>query len=461
MSVMAIEKHPLYSRVRDFITSRHLLDGIEHLDIALSGGADSVCLVAILSAMKSACTLRAHHIRHHLRNNDGVDAEVARSVCEKLGIEFIQTELDWSDNGIPQANVEEEARKKRYSAFFQVLEDKSVSGIALAHHGDENLETAIWRLGRGCGLEGFGMSPIAERNGIRLIRPLLMVSKAEIYEFLGDIGLEWAEDPTNQSNKYRRNRIRHEILPLLKSESMSDDCLFRSLVQMRNDAESLSSLADSFVKMHPVKNGGWFCSWTDWLMLSESAKAQVLRHAVRDVVPNHCPTSAWIVRTLEMLSQQKQTFRQTEDGVVFAGWSHGGVMVWSESQNISMSEIEIAIPCSDVRIWNFCDLTAFSSMPDVDLKNTTSLFHVDALAVTEKLTIRPAETFCDVRNSIGNIIRLREALRSQGVPDMWRRHWPVLCSGMKPLWVLGGMRTFDAVPAKSGRKALTFSVRWC
>lgn len=454
-----IKAHPLFAHVTSFIRRENLFSGIEYVDAALSGGADSVCLLAVLCAMKKTFQLRAHHIRHGLRCDDGLDAEIARKTAEILGIDFIQTDLTWSKP--PTSNVEETAREHRYKAFFKALEGRPNAGLALAHHGDENLETAVWRLGRGCGLEGFGMDPRKSRSGIALIRPLLTVSKAQIYEFLREIGLEWAEDPSNQSNKYCRNRIRHSVLPALKSEAMSDDCLYRSLIQIRRDSSALESLSESFVSAHPAVCGGWFCPWSAWNMLSRAAQAQVLRHAVRAVMPGTCPSAEFIERTLNMSAQKLQTFRQTEEGLIHAGWSHGGIMMWNAQQSTEYPEIEIELPASDLQIRPFCRLSAWRMTCESAMKNTTSNFFVDASAVSGRLTILPASRFRDVRNSIGNIIRLREALRSQGVPNIWRPIWPVLCNNNQPVWVLGGMRMFEAKHAEPGQPAAAFSIQWC
>ncbi|MBQ9396303.1 MAG: tRNA lysidine(34) synthetase TilS [Proteobacteria bacterium] len=453
-----IKAHPLFAQVTSFIHQEALLSGIEHIDAALSGGADSVCLLAVLGAMEKSFTLRAHHIRHGLRSDDGHDAEIARKVAETLGIAFIQTDLSWPE--LPTSNVEEAARERRYEAFFMALNGHSNAGLALAHHGDENLETAVWRLGRGCGLEGFGMDARKFRNGIALIRPLLTVSKQQIYAFLRDIGLEWAEDPTNEMDKYRRNRIRHNILPALKSEAMSDACLYRSIVQIRRDASALESLSEAFVRAHPVVCGGWFCPWDTWNALSRAAQAQVLRHAARAVQPGTCPSAGFVERALTMMAQKSQKFRQTDEGRIRAGWSHGGIMVWNSQESQEFPEIAIELPVSELQIRPFCSLSAWRMTSETILKNTTTNFFVDASAVSGRLSVLPASRFREVRNSIGNIIRLREALRSQGVPDIWRSIWPVLCNDGQPFWVPGGMRMFEARPAEPGKPAIAFSIQW-
>ena len=134
--------------------------------------------------------------------------------------------------------------------------------------------------------------------------------------------------------------------------------------------------------------------------------------------------------------------------------------MWSNETTDMPQNLTVSIPCSDMPVWNMAKLSVWNSIPQDALKNTTSLLHIRADAIEGKLTIRPACQFRDVQTSNGNLAKLSEALRSQGVPDIWRKNWPVLCDARGPLWVLGGMRTLNAVPAKAGTPAVTFEVRW-
>ena len=135
-------------------------------------------------------------------------------------------------------------------------------------------------------------------------------------------------------------------------------------------------------------------------------------------------------------------------------------MVWNDQSLREFPELELELPVSDLKIRPFCSLSAWRMTSETALKNTPTHFFVDASAVSGRLTILPASRFRDVRNSIGNIIRLREALRSQGVPDIWRSIWPVLCNDGQPIWVPGGMRMFDARPAEPGTPAVAFTIQW-
>ncbi len=426
--------------------------------MALSGGADSACLAAIMS-VEEGVSVRAHHIRHGLREDDGRDAAIARNLAQLLGIEFIQTDLSWPD-GIPSSNVEEQAREARYGALVSALDGKPHAALAVAHHGDENLETAIWRLGRGCGIEGLTLASSRSLGNIRMIRPLLMASKAEIYDFMKEVGLAWAEDPTNQSDAYRRNRIRHEILPQIKAEASSEETLFRSLTAIRHDADALDDLASNFVKSQRMLAGCWFCPWNAWNELGRSSACQILRHAARLVIPGYCPDYNFIVRSADVVSERRQSCRQVENGRLHIGWTHGGVMVWSDDERQENLVLELDVPCSDLDVWHICRLSAWRSLPETPLRNTTSAFHLNAEEMTGKFSIEPASRFSEVRTATGNLCRVREALRRQGIPEHWQKQWPVLCCDGRPIWFFGGMRTLEAKPAQAGQTAISFIVSW-
>ena len=451
-----IREQGIFKRVAQFIASEDLFSGIHHIDVALSGGADSVCLLAILSALGGDFTLRAHHIRHGLRSDDGFDAEVARCVAQKLGIPFIQTDLMWSD-GVPDHDIESRARDARYRALLAAVQDIPSSAIALAHHGDENLETALWRLGRGCGLEGFALAPRRTMGAVELVRPLLTLSKDEIYSFLKQEGLPWAEDPTNPSDHYRRNRIRHHILPQIKAESMDSACLFRSMFLIRRDADALADLADVVAKSQLVRRGDWFCPWAIWELFHRAAKAQILRHGVRYVKSGHCTSDKMIAMALSCIENRVQTKRQVEDGHVHIGWHRGGVSIWTDEIDAfeAMPEILLEIPCQEVQVPPFFTLSAWFSTMESPLRNTTTIFHVNAKCLEEPISLRPASDFKVLYTTRGEARTLREVFASMSIPERWASHWPILCAHDRPLWVLGGMRTQESIPAIPRERALT------
>lgn len=213
----------MWKKVQDHIRENQLLVPGDRVIVALSGGADSVCLLSVLDEIRhqgatgntgiSDLELRAVHVHHGLRGEEADrDAEYVKTLCAQLKIPLVtvyrQVEAYAKEHGL---STEEAGRILRYEAFRQEAERwGGPVKIAVAHHRDDSAETILHHLVRGSGLKG--LSGIRPKQGDR-IRPLLCVSRKEILDYLNAHGLAWCEDSTNDSLDYTRNRIRNEILP--------------------------------------------------------------------------------------------------------------------------------------------------------------------------------------------------------------------------------------------------------
>ena len=186
---------------------------------ALSGGADSVCLLHWLLSLAAERQLRvcAAHFDHRLRGAESErDAAFAARFCESRGVALFSGSGDaaaWAaERGL---GTEEAARELRYAFFEKTAAELPGSRVATAHNADDNAETLLMRLGRGSGLRGLGGIPPV--RGI-YIRPLLQTERSTILRYLRENELEWVEDSTNREDAYTRNRLRHRVLPLLREE---------------------------------------------------------------------------------------------------------------------------------------------------------------------------------------------------------------------------------------------------
>ena len=186
--------------------------------VGFSGGADSLCLLVTLSELseKLSCTVSALHVHHGLRGAGAdADAEFCREFCERNGIPFTLCRVDTKARASSFGESHEEAaRHLRYDALFSEAERTGAARIAVAHHQNDSAETFLFNLVRGSGLRGLsGIPPVRGK----IIRPLLFVSKHEIFQELSARGLSFREDETNDSDDPSRNLIRHYALPALSS----------------------------------------------------------------------------------------------------------------------------------------------------------------------------------------------------------------------------------------------------
>jgi tRNA(Ile)-lysidine synthase len=197
------------------------------LAVGLSGGADSVALVRALAARgkELGLVLHAAHLHHGLRG-DEADGDLAfsRELAAKLGLPFHEARVDTAaearanrKSGKPAETIEEAARRLRYSWFRDLMSKELLHAMATAHTLDDQAETVLAKFLRGAWTEGLaGTAPKLETPEGVIVRPLLAVTRAEIEAYLNTIGQPWREDSSNRHLTFTRNRIRHELLPLLE-----------------------------------------------------------------------------------------------------------------------------------------------------------------------------------------------------------------------------------------------------
>lgn len=180
--------------------------------VAVSGGADSVALLRALHALPVPVVVA--HVNHQLRGADSdADEAFVRALCDSLNVPCWVKRVDVSALAAG-ANLEATAREVRYAFFAEVCAEAGAKWIATAHTADDQAETVLHRLIRGTGLQG--LRGIAAERG-EIVRPLLACSRADVLAHLAEIGQAYRDDASNADTRFTRNRIRHELLPLLRT----------------------------------------------------------------------------------------------------------------------------------------------------------------------------------------------------------------------------------------------------
>ncbi len=213
---------------------------------AVSGGADSMCLLDLLCRLGDVKVVCAH-FDHAIRPDSAEDALFVQRYCGERGIPFVCRREDVPayarEKGL---SLETAARERRYAFLREAAERVSADRIATAHTLSDNAETVLFRLARGTGLRGLTGIP-RERDGV--VRPLLDVSRAEVERYLAARGIPWREDPSNREDGAARNRVRHHVLPALESvHGGAEKNIARSIELLREDEAFLSSLAEDWLR---------------------------------------------------------------------------------------------------------------------------------------------------------------------------------------------------------------------
>jgi tRNA(Ile)-lysidine synthase len=206
----------LLQRVAETIRRYRMLEPRQHIGVAVSGGADSVCLLHLLLELAPEWDLRLSvlHLNHGLRGEESrLDEEFVRALAARLGLAATVRAVDVAAS---PDNLEQAAREARLAFFRELVAGGAVARVAVGHTRNDQAETVLFRFLRGSG--GAGLAGIRPVTGDGMVRPLLEADRSEVEQYLTERGLSWREDSSNASPQFARNRIRHQLLPQLRRE---------------------------------------------------------------------------------------------------------------------------------------------------------------------------------------------------------------------------------------------------
>ncbi len=225
-------------KILKFIAKYRLLSLSKPVLVALSGGADSVALLLVLR--KLGYEVAAAHCNFHLRGEESNrDEEFVRQLCHSTRTPLYVADFDTrKEAALRKESIEMAARRLRYDWFARLRAEKGYERVAVAHHRDDNVETFFLNLVRGTSLRGLaGMRPMRDN----IVRPLLCVSRAEIEDWLKEQHQTFVTDSTNSDTEFRRNKIRHELLPIMREINPSFDSGLSKTMQRLYELEEMEN----------------------------------------------------------------------------------------------------------------------------------------------------------------------------------------------------------------------------
>ncbi len=304
----------MYWKVREYIRRYEMLEQGDRIIAGVSGGADSICLLFMLIEFvkETGCSVVAAHVHHGLRGEAAdADAAYVEKVCKEQGIRCrVFREDVKSYAGKRGLTIEEAGRDVRRECFRKVMEEEYGTKVALAHHQDDNAETLIWNLCRGCGIKGLGgIAPVA---GV-FIRPLLCLRREEIETYLKERKIAYCVDETNLEEDYTRNRIRRHVMPYL------EECVnSRSVVHMSEameQARMLGTYVEQEIRRYMKKSvqyredGRLLLDRRQFCQIPEALRSNLLHELLCHVAGRRKDIEMIHIRMLEELLE-KQVGRQ-------------------------------------------------------------------------------------------------------------------------------------------------------
>jgi tRNA(Ile)-lysidine synthase len=210
-------------KIKDTLRHYGMIKKGDRILVAVSGGADSVCLFKALLMLKSelGVELVVANMDHCLRGTESKsDSGFVRLLAKREGTDLFYKKVDVRSGGKKGISTEERAREKRYAFLKKAAAEKSCSVIATGHTMDDQAETVLMRVLKGSSLAGVaGIPPTREEGRFKVVRPLIRTERKEIESFLKRNGASFVSDSSNKEQKYLRNKVRLKILPYLEKEN--------------------------------------------------------------------------------------------------------------------------------------------------------------------------------------------------------------------------------------------------
>jgi tRNA(Ile)-lysidine synthase len=441
----------LEQRVLDFIQSRQLVSG-KKLVVAVSGGADSVCLLHLLAKLQKELRVSLHvaHLNHQLRGAESeADAKYVSDLARKLGIPAtIEGREVKGYQAEHHLSLEEAAREVRYGFLAEVAKTIGAERVAVGHTRDDHIETILLHLIRGTGTWGLhGLQPYTEweskSGSIAIIRPLLEVSHNETEDYCQSHKLKPRIDASNISLSPLRNRVRHQLLPLLMSYNPGiAEALLRTGRIASDDIDFLDKevarVWDGVAQQQGetiVLDKGKFNSLPSALKryLFRAATERLLGSA-KDIEMRHIEE---VISALDKPAGKRLSLPQ---GLIFS-IEYDRYLLTSDPTALSPlpllnGEFELRIP-GETRLPGWLIEAAVINREGMTEKDDF-IAYLDLDKTGDKLLVRPRQRGDRFQPlGLSKPKKLNEFMIDAKIPSAWRQRIPIVCSPEQIVWVVG------------------------
>lgn len=401
-----------------------------HVIVGISGGADSVCLLKLLKEYEKLqeFQLYAVHVNHHIRGEEAVrDEEFSKEICQKLEVPFSVFHYHVPEIARERKiSLEEAGRELRREAFQKSIENIERPGkkiIALAHHENDNAETVLHNLLRGSGAAGLGgIRPVSGENR-EYIRPLLFLKRAEIEEYLKAQGISWITDSTNEETEYTRNKIRHQIIPVMEEiNPQAVTCIGRAAENMWKIEEYLQEQTDILYGKYVKKIGDTFCIEKECSLEKEIMQSYLIMRVLEKASKGKKNITAAHIEAVRGL------FKGRTGASVSLAWGLTASQVYGDVHIQNKKEEEDGIYTLEWEVFPY-------EKQQIPEKTYTKWFDYDKIKDT--LSVRNRQTGDYITLASGGRKSVKSFMIDEKIPRESRDAVLLLAEGSHVLWIVG------------------------
>ncbi|MCR5430829.1 MAG: tRNA lysidine(34) synthetase TilS [Eubacterium sp.] len=426
------------SKVLEFIRKKKLLKKGDSVVLGVSGGADSICMLKILSDAQKRrdISLYVLHINHQIRGKEAnEDAAFVKRACTKFKVPHRVVSVDVPRIAEEQGmSLEEAGRMVRYQEFSDYAYEVGANKIAVAHNSNDNAETVLMNLARGTGIKGLsGIAPKrkmedSKGNTIEVIRPILCLTRKEIEEYLKENEIEYRNDSTNDSTDYTRNKIRLEIMPIL--ENINDNAMqniTNASNELANTTEYIEKdVEDAYEEFVSDENGKLFLS-DEAFSLDPVVFTGVIRKMIENTAGKLKDITRIHVGDVVSLSEKQVGKKIDLPYSIVAEREYEGISIYSEENESATPEDEKEV------IISFED-------DDFDKENIEELQYtkwLDYDKIDDVVVRTQKKDDYIVIDDKGSKKRLKKYFVDEKIPRRDRDNVLLVADGSHILWVVG------------------------
>ena len=448
-----------FSRLYDEVLP-YLTEG-ESYCLGFSGGRDSTALLKVLCDLRKKLkfSLTALHVNHELRSNESeVDRNYCEKICKEWEVDFVLTTINVRKFAAENSLSEETAaRECRFIWFKKVLVEKKSNKIFLAHHADDQAETLLFRLFRGAGLRGLGcMEPVSNMLGFEIIRPWLSIRQKVINQYRSSKNILCRYDSSNDSTKYKRNWIRHKLIPEIQSEFSDgfEDKLVQTADICRSSDDYFSSLAGELILLNSKKSIFGIAFPIDIFKEFHIAIQRAL--VIEMFKKQKCLFSFEIIEAVRnfILSSKKKLNIQLPGGF-FAGKSWG--YFYLGNRHPELSDFGVEVQFEDVFDQEKCCLDNGEAWKKVFLCEKVKMVQYASLGSKSEISIRTRKSGDCYKPVNGHQKKIKKLFIDSGIPQDLKSAIPIIEKNGEIVWV-AGWRISERFKVKPDKKVFKLTI---